>query len=299
MRRAYAWESTLVVFAFLLLLLVLNLIFGAVQAFSPEPLLLSPILIVGELLILGLTIAWIGVRRLPWRDTFLLYPTSRQMLGLSVLVAVTWWPVATGLGTLMEQIFSRIGPPPEIPPPRNTLDAVGYFVAIVILAPLCEEPVFRGFIMRAWLRYGFAAGVLGSGVLFGLQHAQLSGALPLSVVGIMLGIIAFRAGSLWPGVVIHAIYNSVSLPFLLFPESMPDISDVGLMLAGLIALPAAAYSLWLYHRQAPTYQAPAKESLEGRQSIALILSLLMVLGMFTILILLEIFIRLNPELSGL
>lgn len=299
MRRPYAWEGTLIVFAFLLLLLVLNLIFGAVQAFSPEPLLLSPILIFGELLILGLTIGWLGVRRLPWRDTFMLYPTTWQMLGLSVLVAITWWPVATGLGALMEQIFSRIGPPPEIPPPRNILDAVGYFVAIVILAPLCEEPVFRGFIMRSWLRYGFAAGVVGSGVLFGLQHAQLSGALPLSVVGVMLGIIVFRAGSLWPGIAIHAIYNSVSLPFLIFPERMPEISDSSLMLAGLIALPAAAYSLWLYHRQAPPFQAPVRESFQGPGSIALIVSLLMVLGMFTVLIGLELFIRLNPELSGL
>ena len=144
-----------------------------------------------------------------------------------------------------------------------------------------------------------AAGVIGSGVLFGLQDAQLSGALPLSVVGIMLAIIAFRAGSLWPGVVIHAIYNSVSLPFLLFPESMPEISDSALMLAGLIAIPAAAYSLWLYHHQAPELQLPAKERLEGNRRIGLILSLLMVLGMFTVLILLEIFIRLNPELGGL
>ena len=299
MRRPYAWESTLVVFAFLLILLILNFVFGVVQSFSSEPLLLSPILIFGELLILGLTIAWVGFRRLPWQDTFLLHKTNWRMIGLSVLVAVTWWPVSTGLGTLMEQLFSRIGPPPEIPPPRNTLDAVGYFIAIVILAPLCEEPVFRGFILGGWLRYGAIAGVVGSGVLFGLQHAQLSGAVPLSLVGVMLGIIALRAGSLWPGIVIHAVYNGIGVPFLIFPNSMPNLSDATLMLAGLIALPAAGYSLWLYHRLAPPFQPVGRESLTGKQRIALIISLLLVLGMFVALALLEIFIRLNPELGGL
>ena len=38
MRRPYAWESTLVVFAFLLILLILNFVFGVVQSFSSEPL---------------------------------------------------------------------------------------------------------------------------------------------------------------------------------------------------------------------------------------------------------------------
>ncbi|MEW5960841.1 MAG: type II CAAX endopeptidase family protein, partial [Chloroflexota bacterium] len=289
MRQPYAWESTLVVFAFLLLLLVLNLVFGAVQAFSPDPLLLSPILIFGELLVLGLTVVWVAFRRLPWQETFYLYRPGWPLLGLSVLVAVTWWPVSTGLGTLMEQLFSQIGPSPEIPPPRSALDALGYFIAIVILAPLCEEPVFRGFIMRGWLRYGFVAGVVGSGVLFGLQHAQLSGAAPLSLVGIMLGVIAFRAGSLWPGIVIHAIYNGIGLPFLIFPDSMPDISDSTLMLAGLIALPAAGYSLWLYHRLAPAFQPPPREPLTGTPRLALIVASALVAGMFLVMILLEIF----------
>lgn len=298
MRRPYAWEGALVVVAFLLLLLGLNLIVGLVQSFAQREIILSPILIIGELLILGLVASWAAFRRLPWQETFCLYKTSWLLIGLSVVVAVTWWPVATGLGTLMEQLFSLIGPPPEIPPPLNTFDAIGYFVAIVILAPLCEEPVFRGFIMRGWLRYGFVAGVVGSGILFGLQHAQLSGTIPLSLVGIVLGVVAFRAGSLWPAVVVHAVYNGLAVPFLILPEDMPDISDSAFIIAGIIAIPAAAYSLWLFHRYAPPFQAPQPESLKAEQGLAIIISLLLMLGLFSLMILLELWVRLNPELAG-
>lgn len=297
MRRPYAWEGVLVVFAFLLLLLGLNLVVGVIQSFSQEPVTLSPVLVLGELLILGIVVAWVALRRLPWQETFYLYKTSWLLVAASILVAITWWPVAMGLATLMEQLFSLIGPPPEIPPPVNTLDALGYFVAIVILAPLCEEPVFRGFIMRGWLRYGFVAGVVGSGVLFGLQHAQLSGTIPLSLVGILLGVIAFRAGSLWPAVVIHAVYNGLAVPFLLIPDSMPEISDSTFVLAGAIAMPVAAFSVWLFHRLAPPFQTPQKEPLKPEQSIVIIVSLLLMLGIFAVMISLELFVRLNPGLT--
>jgi membrane protease YdiL (CAAX protease family) len=298
MRRPYAWEGVLAVFFFLLLLFGLNMVVGVIQSALNAPLILSPLLIIGELLILGLVIIWVALRRLPWQETFYLYKTSWWMIGLSVLVAITWWPVAVGLVTLIEQLFSLIGPPPEIPPPQNTLDAMGYFIAIVILAPLCEEPVFRGFIMRSWLRYGFVAGIVGSGVLFGLQHAQLNGVIPLSLVGIMLAIVAFRAGSLWPAITIHAVYNSLSLPFLIFSERMPEISDATFIIAGLVAMPAALFTLWLYHRLAPPFQSPKREPLATEQGIAILVSLLMVLGMFLLIVSIEVWLRLNPDLGG-
>jgi membrane protease YdiL (CAAX protease family) len=298
MRRPYAWEGVLIVFAFLLLLIGLNLVVGVIQSFSPDPIVLSPVLIFGELLILGLVVAWTAFRRLPWQETFYLYKTSWLLIGLSIIVAITWWPVAMGLATFIEQFSSLIGPPPEIPPPVNTLDAIGYAVAIVVLAPLCEEPVFRGFIMQGWLRYGFVAGVVGSGVLFGVQHAQLTGTLPLSLVGIMLGVVAFRARSLWPTIVIHAVYNGIAAPFLLIPEALPEISDQTFMIAGALAVPVAAYTLWLFHRLAPPFQAPSREPVEKGQGIAIVVSLLLTLGVFMVIIVLELFIRLNPELAG-
>lgn len=298
MRTPHAWESTFLVFFFLLFLLGLNLFVGIIQAMVTEPFLLSPLLIGGELFFLAAVLAWSKFRQLSWRQTFYLHKTNWSIIGLSVVLAVTWWPVAAGLGTLMEQIFSLIGPPPEIPPPRNLLDAIGYFIAIVILAPLCEEPVFRGFIMRGWLKYGFVAGVVGSGVLFGLQHAQLAGLVPLSVVGVMLGIVVLRAGSLWPSVVIHAVYNSISVPFLIAPDSVPNISDATFMIAGAIFTPIALLALWLYHRAAPPFSGLKTDSPGRNELIITVIALVMVAGLFMVIALLEILVRLSPAITN-
>jgi membrane protease YdiL (CAAX protease family) len=296
MRRPYAWEGTLIDFVLLLFLFGLNLVGGIIESILPESLPLAPLLIIGELLVLGTVMIWVAVRRLPWQETFYLYRTNWLTIGLSVLVAICWWPVTAGLVTLIEQFFSLIGPPPELPPPENTFEAVGYFIAIVILAPLCEEPVFRGFITRGWLRYGFAAGVGASGILFGLQHVQLNAVVPISLLGTVIAIIALRSGSLWPAVAMHATHNSLSILFLLFPDYL-DISDTTFIIAGVLAIPIALYALWRYHKMMPPFQPPNRESLKIEQGLAIVLSSLMVLGMFTVMILLEIFIRLNPDLG--
>lgn len=297
MQRPQAWESTFIVFSFLLLLLVLNILFGLLQSFVEEPLRLSPILILGELLILGLMVLWVVIRRLSWQETFLLYGTSWLLLVLSLLVAAAWWFVATGLAVMIELLFSQIGPPPEVPPPATPLDALGYGLAIVILAPLCEEPVFRGFVMQGWLRYGFVAGLVGSGILFGLQHGQMTPLIPISIVGIVLGFLVFRANSLWPGVAAHAMYNGMGAPFLILPESIPEISDSAFMIAGLAALPVALALLWVYHRLASPFQPPVREPLARGQFVIIGVSLLLVLGMFLVMVSLELFIRLNPQLT--
>lgn len=296
-RRPYAWEAVLVVFVFLLLLIGLNFAMGFVQlALGDFP--LSPVLIVGELLLLVVVIIWVARRRLSWQETFLLHPTSWRLIGLSVVVAVAWWPVITGLATLLEQLFSLIGPPPDIPPPQGPVDAFGYFVAIVILAPLCEEPVFRGFIMRGWLRFGLVAGVVGSGILFGLQHAQLNTLIPLSLAGIIIGIIAIRANSLWPAIVYHAVHNGLSAPFLLLIDWLPEISDRVLIGAGGLFVPLAIAALWLYHQAAPSQPPFEAETLTSGQLAAIIFSTLLMLTILLVIIALEVFVRLNPHLAG-
>ncbi len=86
-------------------------------------------------------------------------------------------------------------------------------LAIAIIGPIAEEVVFRGAICRSLLKKGVPTGltVLISAMLFGLIHfnpAQIPFAF---LMGLMLGYIYCRTGSLVPTIIAHIINNSVSV----------------------------------------------------------------------------------------
>ncbi|THV12489.1 type II CAAX endopeptidase family protein [Rhizobium rhizophilum] len=83
------------------------------------------------------------------------------------------------------------------------------FVGGAILTPLGEELLFRGVIANALNRYGAWAGVGLSSVIFGIAHG-VGVILPIAIfMGLMCGIIFRMSGSVWPCVVLHAIYNGL------------------------------------------------------------------------------------------
>lgn len=85
----------------------------------------------------------------------------------------------------------------------------------ILVAPLVEETIFRGVIYPVIAgKFGIAAGVLVTGTLFGLAHAQqLGGAWGqislLILVGIILTYIRARAGTVAASYFVHLGYNSI------------------------------------------------------------------------------------------
>jgi membrane protease YdiL (CAAX protease family) len=88
---------------------------------------------------------------------------------------------------------------------------------VVIGAPLSEELLFRGLILRSIeKRAGSVAAVIGSTGLFILPHwagAGPAGTLVLfsgiGVVGIVLGVVTVKVGRLWPAILAHVGFNVV------------------------------------------------------------------------------------------
>lgn len=80
-----------------------------------------------------------------------------------------------------------------------------------LLTPLGEEVVFRGVVANALNKYGFWAGVVGSAAIFAVVHGPSVILLLAFMVGILAGILFRRTASLWPGVVLHVVYNALHL----------------------------------------------------------------------------------------
>ncbi len=96
--------------------------------------------------------------------------------------------------------------------PRSEM-GVGLFVLVaVIMAPLFEEIVFRGFLFRGLANsWGWLWGALASSAVFGLAHLQLDVFLPLATLGFALAWAYKRTGSLWTCIAMHAIFNLIAV----------------------------------------------------------------------------------------
>ncbi|MBW3537966.1 CPBP family intramembrane metalloprotease [Candidatus Parcubacteria bacterium] len=82
------------------------------------------------------------------------------------------------------------------------------FIALVLLPPLVEELVFRGFIFPAFAtRWGVWWGAIGSSLLFGAAHLQFNVTVYTVVLGLLLCMLYVKLGSIWPGVAFHLFNN--------------------------------------------------------------------------------------------
>ena len=85
-----------------------------------------------------------------------------------------------------------------------------------LLAPLWEEVLFRGLLLRSLgRRLGTVPAVVLSSVAFGLLHAQPGRGFALVLVtgalGVLFAVVTVRAGRLGPAIVAHAVFNGTTV----------------------------------------------------------------------------------------
>ena len=76
-----------------------------------------------------------------------------------------------------------------------------------VLAPICEELFFRGYLMGVFTRFGRGRAVVSSALLFSLAHGVDMAFLPRALIGALLGAMTMRTGSLFAAMLVHGCYN--------------------------------------------------------------------------------------------
>ncbi|HLW34189.1 MAG TPA: CPBP family intramembrane glutamic endopeptidase [Chthoniobacterales bacterium] len=96
---------------------------------------------------------------------------------------------------------------------------VTIIVLAVVIAPICEEFIFRFFIYGVLRRYfGVTVGLLFNALLFAAAHTHLPSAAPLFVLGACFTLAYEWSGSIIVSMAMHALFNSAQLVFLAFPQ---------------------------------------------------------------------------------
>ena len=103
-------------------------------------------------------------------------------------------------------------------------DPLWNVLSVVIAAPLLEEFFIRGIMLRGMLqRMSAAKAITWSAFIFALIHLNLYQALGAFVIGLFIGWVYYRSGSLLFAILIHFVNNSFSAAMLfLFPEMELD-----------------------------------------------------------------------------
>jgi uncharacterized protein len=125
-------------------------------------------------------------------------------------------PIVIIFSLLNEKIWQgQGGSNPLLQIVLESKDSIGlllFFLTAAVAAPLFEEFLFRGFLLPSLTRYVPVWAAIGiSGLLFGVAHLSLSEIVPLTTLGIILGIVYVRTRNLLAPMLLHSLWNSTTL----------------------------------------------------------------------------------------
>ena len=96
--------------------------------------------------------------------------------------------------------------------PHSALGVAMFVLVAVVMAPVFEEILFRGFLFRGLANsLGWVWGAVISASVFGAAHLQPDVFLPLAVLGFILAWAYHRTGSLWTTITMHALFNAIAV----------------------------------------------------------------------------------------
>lgn len=117
----------------------------------------------------------------------------------------------------------------------STMPTDGFTLAVFMTctaaaAPLCEEILFRYLLLRPLRKYGDMTAAVVSSLIFGLYHRNFDQFAYVVIMGFALSVIAIRAGSVIPSMLLHVINNICVGLINYMPKTAPDglmvISDI-------------------------------------------------------------------------
>ncbi len=192
--------------------------------------------------------------RIGWKQDSLKYILYGSLLVMAVQPAVVYLgylnsllPIPETLTDLQVSQYQMI---------RDFLSADGILwfglLHIALVPSVCEEILFRGYVLRAFEKsWGMIVAIVVSGIIFGLFHIQLGNLMPLAALGMILALMTWLSGTIWPAIVAHIINNGaavivgINFPELLFREDVSDmLPPVWLLLASIIISGMIIYTMY-------------------------------------------------------
>jgi membrane protease YdiL (CAAX protease family) len=132
-------------------------------------------------------------------------------LGIGAIVFVYVFEIVVSVLPLPQSPSQEQGLTPTHWEPAHAGAFAANVALFTIAAPIVEELMFRGLGFSLLRRYGEWAAILLVGLAFGLYHGLLEALPILAFFGACLAFVRSRTGSVYPGMLVHATFNSIAL----------------------------------------------------------------------------------------
>jgi membrane protease YdiL (CAAX protease family) len=173
-----------------------------------------------------------------------LRPVRGAVLGAGALCGAAGYLFAGSVVSLMHRLLparvvETFDPVRLFEGPRSHQIALA--VVATVIAPACEEIAFRGYVQTTLgVRRRPAFAIAGAAVLFGLLHMNPVLFPALVALGALFGWLAWRAGSVWPAVVAHAVNNGITSALVLSGPPTPPEAPPAWTIGASVAFGGAA-----------------------------------------------------------
>lgn len=179
---------------------------------------------------LGVPLIAAILQRVRLADAFQLRASGWLTYVAAAIFGLTLWPFAyeafllsnssgIELASKLKQVQSWLNRLPDLSP----------FVLLPCLAitpAVCEELFFRGYLLGAFRKAVRPwTAIVGTAVIFGVFHVVASTLsterlIPSTLMGIVLGWLCYRTGSVLPGILLHALHNGFLLMIAHYREKL-------------------------------------------------------------------------------
>lgn len=184
--------------------------------------------VISELIYAGIAVGGVFLFRASPEKVFPMEPPKVRYFFGSLLLFGFVYSVSLSVSLVTEYFFPQAaGSADHIKDfAMSTNPAIG-ILCIALIPAICEELLFRGFLLSSVKKWKPWIAVTVTGVLFGAAHLSVYRFLPIALLGILLAYIDLKTDSLFLGMLFHFFNNLISVVTLyLNPEASSAGAEV-------------------------------------------------------------------------
>jgi membrane protease YdiL (CAAX protease family) len=206
---------------------------------------------IGELLLVSPPLIYIWLKKFDLRETLRIKQVPHSLYLISAFIGISATILSSEIDAYLIPLFPKNGlfqwfqemmnHLPEMMKIKTVSDGILLFFATVVVAAVLEELLFRGFLQKALENNnGAIFAIFVSSLLFSIVHGNVLWGIQIFLIGILLGWVAWKSNSIFPGMIIHGTNNGIAIIFMnlsvnpVQPDLPPDHLPNGIVFISLI-----------------------------------------------------------------